>query len=88
MNFAVLGDSIAYGQGASRDADTVAARLSDTLTRADVPNHTRVFAVPGARSADLAAQVVRATSWSPDLALIVIGANDLTRFVPAPDAAA
>ncbi|GAA2848808.1 SGNH hydrolase [Actinoplanes cyaneus] len=87
INFAVLGDSIAYGQGASRPADTVTARLSVDLTAAELPHRARVFAVPGARSADLAAQVATALPWSPDLALIIIGANDLTRFVPPADAA-
>src|SRR3712207_8009081 len=47
---------------------------------------TRVFAVPGARSADLARQVQAAKLWQPDVAVIVVGANDLTRLVP-PDRA-
>jgi lysophospholipase L1-like esterase len=47
----------------------------------------RVFAVPGARSAGLAAQVGSALAWSPDLAVVVIGANDLTHRVPVPAAA-
>jgi lysophospholipase L1-like esterase len=41
-----------------------------------------VFAVSGARSADLARQVARAIEWGPQLALVVIGANDLTHLVP------
>jgi lysophospholipase L1-like esterase len=44
--------------------------------------------VPGAVSADLAAQVRRAEPLRPDLAVVVIGANDLARFVPADQAAA
>jgi lysophospholipase L1-like esterase len=87
VRFAILGDSIAYGQGASRAADTVAARLSRDLTSRGIPNEPRVFAVPGATSAGLAAQVDRALAWSPRLALIIIGANDLTRFVPPERAA-
>jgi lysophospholipase L1-like esterase len=88
LKLAVLGDSIAYGQGAARPADTVAARLSTVLTHDGIPNDTRIFAVPGARSRDLAAQVQRTLPWRPDLALIIIGANDLTRFVPPQQAAA
>jgi lysophospholipase L1-like esterase len=88
LAFAVLGDSIAYGQGASRSADTVAARLAAELTGAGIPTEARVFAVPGARSQALAGQVQRATAWPPDLALIIIGANDLTNFVPPQRAAA
>ena len=87
LAFAVLGDSIAYGQGAAKPSDTVAARLAAELTAAGVPIETRVFAVPGADSRGLARQVQQATAWKPDLALIIIGANDLTRFAP-PDRAA
>jgi lysophospholipase L1-like esterase len=87
VRFAILGDSLAYGQGASRPADTVGARLSRDLAGHRIPNEPRIFAVPGASSADLSAQVDRALAWSPRLALIIIGANDLTRFV-APERAA
>ena len=88
LKFAIFGDSIAYGQGASAVADTVGQRLSADLTAHDLPNETRVFAVPGAQSRDLRAQVERGLSWRPQLALIIIGANDLTRFVPSEQAAA
>jgi lysophospholipase L1-like esterase len=88
LKFAIFGDSIAYGQGASAAADTVAQRLSAELTAHDLPNEPRVFAVPGAQSRDLRAQVERGLAWRPQLALIIIGANDLTRFVPPEQAAA
>ncbi len=88
LTFAVLGDSIAYGQGASRPADTVGARLAADLATSGTPTDVRVFAVPGADSRGLASQVHRATACAPGLALIIIGANDLTHFVPAPQAAA
>ena len=88
IRFAILGDSIAYGQGASGPADTVAARLSRDLTAHGIPNEPRIFAVRGAASADLSAQVGRVLAWSPRLALIIIGANDLTRMVPPGRAAA
>jgi lysophospholipase L1-like esterase len=88
IRFAILGDSIACGQGASGPADTVAARLSRDLTTHGIPNEPRTFAVPGAGSADLAAQVGRVLAWSPGLALIIIGANDLTRLVSPERAAA
>ncbi|MFG1921690.1 SGNH/GDSL hydrolase family protein [Cryptosporangium sp. NPDC048952] len=88
LSFAVLGDSIAYGQGAARADDTVAARLTRRLIEDGHPTDVRVFAVPGARSQDLAAQVQRTVAWKPDLALVVIGANDLTGLVPPQQAAA
>jgi lysophospholipase L1-like esterase len=88
LRLAVLGDSIAYGTGATRVADTLGPRLVATLEAADVRVEHRVFAVPGAVSADLAAQVERARAWRPQLVVVVIGANDLTRLVPPERAAA
>lgn len=88
LTLAVLGDSIAYGQGAGREVDTAGARLATTLTAAGFATRLQVLAVPGARSEGLAAQVTRARPLSPDIALIIIGANDLTHFVPPHLAAA
>jgi lysophospholipase L1-like esterase len=87
LKFAVLGDSIAYGQGATRATETAGARLTAELTAAGMPTQLRVFAVPGARSDALAAQVRRAVEWGVEVALIIIGANDLTRLVPPERAA-
>jgi lysophospholipase L1-like esterase len=88
LAFAVLGDSIAYGQGASKPADTVGARLAADLADSGIATDVRVFAVPGARSQSLASQVQRATACRPGLALIIVGANDLTHFVAPQQAAA
>src|ERR1700712_1288711 len=87
MRLAVLGDSIAWGQGAARERDRLASRLTDGLTVRGFDVEAKVFAVPGARSSGLGAQVGRAVAWQPNLAVVVIGANDLTHFVP-PDQAA
>jgi lysophospholipase L1-like esterase len=87
VRLAVLGDSMAYGTGATRAAEMLAPRLVAALEAAGVRAESRVFAVPGAVSADLPAQVQRARSWRPDIAVVVVGANDLTRLVP-PDRAA
>ncbi|MEP6464516.1 MAG: SGNH/GDSL hydrolase family protein [Frankiaceae bacterium] len=88
LRLAVLGDSIGYGTGASRPADTLAQRLAAGLSADGLPVESRVFAVPGAQSFDLARQVAQATPWQPDVAVIVIGANDLTNRVPIKRAAA
>ena len=85
LRFLVLGDSLAHGIGAARPADGLGARLTRALEQAGHPALLSVVAVPGATSLDLAAQVRRADP--ADLALLVIGANDLTRQVP-PAAAA
>lgn len=88
LSLAVLGDSIAYGQGASSPDETAGARLAAALTAAGTPTRLGMFAVPGADSLGLAEQVRRATADAPELALIIVGANDLTHFVPAQRAAA
>jgi lysophospholipase L1-like esterase len=88
LAFAVLGDSIAYGQGAARPADAVGVRLAADLATAGITTDLRVFAVPGARSRALPGQAAGAAEWRPGLALIIIGANDLTHFVPPEQAAA
>ena len=82
MRLAVLGDSIAYGVGADHPSHTLAHRIRAALADRGVDVEPEVFARSGARSADLAAQVRRAVAWGPHLALVVIGANDLTHFVP------
>lgn len=88
LRLALLGDSIAYGVGADHPSHTLAERLRAALEgRGDDTVEPRVFAVSGARSAGLPAQVRRALSWQPQLAVMVIGANDLTHFVPHDEAA-
>lgn len=82
LRLGVLGDSIAYGQGASRRDDTLGPRLVRALATHDIPSEARVFAVPGARSAGLRPQVDRALTWRPHVVVLVIGANDLTHFTP------
>jgi lysophospholipase L1-like esterase len=52
------------------------------LTLRGIQVDVRVFAVPGARSSGLTTQVRAASAWSPALAVIVIGANDLTHREP------
>ncbi len=82
LRLALLGDSIAAGTGAGAHRDTLAPRLVAVLAADGVPAQSRVFAVSGARSADLAAQVGGALPWRPHVALVHIGGNDLTHLVP------
>src|SRR4051794_8997997 len=87
MRLAVLGDSIAHGVGADDPSHTPAERLRSALAADGIVAEPRVFAVPGARSAGLGRQLRQALAWQPNLAVVVIGANDLTHLVP-PDQAA
>jgi lysophospholipase L1-like esterase len=82
LRLAVLGDSIAYGTGALRREDTLGPRLAAALAAEGFTVELSVFAVPGALSAGLPAQVRRAAAVRADLAVVVVGANDLARFVP------
>ena len=88
LRLVLLGDSIAYGQGARRVEDTLGRRLALALTAEGFDVDLIVVAVPRAASAHLAGQVRAVEALAPDLAVVVVGANDLTRFVPAPAAAA
>ncbi|NYE38136.1 lysophospholipase L1-like esterase [Nocardioides cavernae] len=88
LRLAVLGDSIAWGQGAATPDDRLAPRLTGALRARGLTVADRVFAEPGARSRDLGAQVDRALTWRPHVALVVIGANDVTHREPVQAAAA
>jgi lysophospholipase L1-like esterase len=85
LRFLVLGDSLAFGTGATSSTHTLGARLTHALQDAGHTVELHVVAVPGATSLDLAAQVRRAPA--ADVALLVVGANDLTRQVPPAQAA-
>ncbi|MEX5717079.1 GDSL-type esterase/lipase family protein [Geodermatophilus maliterrae] len=78
LRLVLLGDSIAYGTGAARVEDTLGPRLAQVLRSEGIDVDLSVRAVPGAVSRDLAAQV-RAVPLDADLAVVVIGANDLAR---------
>ena len=57
LRLAVLGDSIAWGQGADRKRERLAPRLVHGLARHGVEVEAEVFAAKGARSSALAGQV-------------------------------
>ena len=80
----LLGDSIAAGLGADSPRQTPGARIARKLakrTQRAVRLHTA--AVVGAESSDLAAQLAGLpASYRPDVAVIVVGGNDVTHRVP------
>ncbi len=83
----MLGDSIAYGTGARHPDDSLGRRLAAALAGDGFDVDVEVQAVPGAVSADVPRQLRAATSLPADLALVVVGANDLIRLVPPERAA-
>jgi lysophospholipase L1-like esterase len=79
--FAVLGDSTAVGLGVERAAETPGVLVASALTElAERPVRLVRLAVSGAESRELDEQVDRALAERPDVALIMIGANDVTSF--------
>jgi lysophospholipase L1-like esterase len=89
LRLAVLGDSSAAGYGVALPRETpgalIAAGLAERLHR---PVMVRSMAVVGAVSADLVPQREVAIEWRPDLAVILVGANDVTHRVRLPIAVA
>lgn len=88
IRLAVLGDSVAAGLGADIAAHTVGGVIVRAVVAVSgrpvtMTNH----AVVGARSADLDRQVTRCLSTRPHVAVIIIGANDVTHLVPRSRAA-
>ncbi|MFE0460083.1 SGNH/GDSL hydrolase family protein [Kitasatospora sp. NPDC058965] len=84
---AFLGDSTAAGLGVRRARETPGALLAAGLASV-AERRVRLVnvAVSGARSHDLARQVRLAAAADPDVAVIMIGANDVTRHTPAAQA--
>ena len=79
LRMVVLGDSSAAGFGVHRGRQTPGALVATGLSRRlDRPVELRNLAVVGATSARMLHQVDDALEFSPQLAMILIGANDVT----------
>lgn len=80
----VVGDSIAAGLGAQRPKDVLGARIAKGVGRLLArPVRLRTVAVVGAESSALAHQLDELPEgYSPDVAVIIVGGNDVTHRVP------
>jgi lysophospholipase L1-like esterase len=79
LRLVLLGDSSAAGLGVHDAIETPGALLAAGLAEvAEQPVGLVNVAVSGAKSIDLPGQVVRALAERPDVAVIMIGANDVT----------
>ncbi|HEY8827524.1 MAG TPA: SGNH/GDSL hydrolase family protein [Jatrophihabitantaceae bacterium] len=84
IRIAMLGDSTAAGYGVHRDRDTPAAQLAISISdEARRPVHVTNVAAVGAESRDLGAQFDELAGGRPELAVIMIGANDVTHRIKA-----
>jgi lysophospholipase L1-like esterase len=83
IHLAVLGDSAAAGLGCEEPGETPGALLAGGIAR-DMRRRVdlEVVAVSGARSSDLEVQVSRALRRPVDVAVVIVGANDVTNRVP------
>jgi lysophospholipase L1-like esterase len=85
LTLAVLGDSTTTGIGTDCVEDTYAALVGQALA-ARGPVEVHVLGRAGARLADvLVDQVPLAKTLTPDLVLLVVGANDATHVTPLAD---
>ncbi|GGN37491.1 SGNH/GDSL hydrolase family protein [Streptomyces fuscichromogenes] len=86
LRLTMLGDSTAAGQGVHRAAQTPGALLASGLAAvAERPVEFRNVALPGAQSDDLDRQVALVLGTAapvPDVCVIMVGANDVTRRMP------
>ncbi|MFS0852677.1 SGNH/GDSL hydrolase family protein [Microbacterium sp. 179-I 3D4 NHS] len=80
----LLGDSLAAGLGAARRKDTLGGRLAKALAAGlHRPVRLHTAAVVGSESPDLDAQLDGLpTGYRPDVAVIVVGGNDVTHRLP------
>lgn len=79
LGFAVLGDSLAAGLGAETADSLPGVHLARGLAEeAGRPVRLTTHAVSGSRTSDLEGQVDVALISPPDLALVIIGGNDVT----------
>mgnify|MGYP003789943157 FL=1 len=78
----LVGDSTAVGYGVKTREQTPAALLAEGLSHVlDRPVNMRSEAVVGAASKDLMEQINAAVDHEPELAFILVGANDIRRQV-------
>lgn len=79
FSFAVLGDSLAAGLGAETADRLPGVHLARGLAEeADRPVRLTTHAISGSRTSDLHEQVDVALIDPPDLALVIVGGNDVT----------
>ena len=87
LQLLMLGDSSACGLGVEHPHQTPGAMLAAGLAEcADRPVQLTAVAAVGARSSDLSAQIERVSGSTFDVAVVMVGANDVTHRVKPPTA--
>ncbi|MFD4641992.1 SGNH/GDSL hydrolase family protein [Lentzea sp. NPDC058436] len=88
VRLAVLGDSMAVGVGVTHPSQMPGVLLAEALAEeAGRPVRLSTYAVSGSTTRDLVPQVDAAVRDAPQVALIIIGANDVTSRMGTADSA-
>lgn len=84
LELLLLGDSLAAGLGAERRKQTLGARVAKgAAKRLRRPVRLHTAAIVGSESSDLAGQIdALPQAYRPDVAVIVVGGNDVTHRIP------
>ena len=84
LDLLLVGDSIAAGLGAELPKETLGARVATRLAKATRRSvRLRTVAQVGSESSMLGAQLATLpASYRPDVAVIIVGGNDVTHRVP------
>ncbi|MBD3913933.1 SGNH/GDSL hydrolase family protein [Nocardioides hwasunensis] len=84
VDLLVLGDSVAAGLGAEKPKQTLGGRLARGIAQQTGRSvRLRTAAVVGSESSMLAEQLATLpASYGPDVAIIIVGGNDVTHRVP------
>jgi lysophospholipase L1-like esterase len=90
LELLMVGDSIAAGLGAKHRKETLGARVAkETARRLERSVRLRTAAVVGSESSDLAGQLDALPSdYRADVAVIIVGGNDVTHRVPIAESVA
>lgn len=79
LRFAVIGDSLAAGIGAETAEGVPGVQLAKSLAQElGQPVDLATYAVSGSTTRDIVEQVDKAVENPPDVALVVVGGNDVT----------
>jgi len=84
IDLLLLGDSLAAGLGAERRKETLGGRIAKAVAKRMLrPVRLRTAAVVGSESTALAEQIdALPEDYRADVAVIVVGGNDVTHMVP------
>jgi lysophospholipase L1-like esterase len=83
LELATFGDSAVAGVGVDRSCDALPVQLAQRVAdRTGRPVHVTGYARSGARTVDVLTGQVPQVRRAPDVSVLVVGTNDVTRITP------